>query len=239
MKQILRNLCPPIIWNALFKLQSLGKGLVQKELPEVSLIEEKNENPGKQDLDLYWTSEMAKILDEWGLDNVWNEIQLLLSTCKGKVLDIACGTGKTIEILDKFSDLEIYGCDISDLFIKKAVERGINPNKLIVCDATNTNYLNNQFDYSYSIGSLEHFTLEGIDAFVKESNRITAKASFHMIPTSRTQTNEGWMKTLQSFFNNSDEWWLERYKQHYKKVVVVNSKWNDDISFGKWFICYK
>jgi len=239
MKKILRNFCPPILWRILSKLKYSGKNLRETESDNISLEKKESKNPTEQDLDLYWTPEMAKILDEWGFDNVWNEIQLLLANCKGKVLDIACGTGKTIEMLYKFPDLEIHGCDISDLLINKAIQRGIEENKLIVCDATHTNYEDNQFDYSYSIGSLEHFTLEGIDAFIKESKRITVKASFHMIPTSRSQTNEGWMKTTQSFFNNSDEWWMGKYKKHYRKVEMINSKWNDNISFGRWFICYK
>ena len=239
MRKFLKRICPPILWDVVSrsknKLVSNKAHSLNEEKTMTVLLEE----PKEQDLGLYWTPEMAKILDEWGNDNVWNEIQLLLANCKGKVLDIACGTGKTIEILGKFNDLQVYGCDISDMLIKKGVERGIDESKLVVCDATNTNYLDNQFEYSYSIGSLEHFTLEGIEAFIRESYRITSKVSFHMIPTSKSQTDEGWMKTVQSFFNNSDEWWMKNFKKGFRKVEMVDSKWNDNISFGRWFICYK
>jgi ubiquinone/menaquinone biosynthesis C-methylase UbiE len=239
MKKLIKSLCPPIIWTRMASLKRSQPANRLVKYVEISLQFQNLENPEMQDLDLYWTPAMAKILDEWGTESVWNEIQLLLSCCKGKVLDIACGTGKTMELLRKFTDVEIYGCDISDLLIQKGIERGIDPEKLLICDATCTSYFDNQFDYSFSIGSLEHFTLEGIDAFIKESHRITSKVSFHMIPTSRSQINEGWMKTIQSFFNNSDEWWMAKYKRYYKKVEMVNSKWSDDISFGRWFICYK
>lgn len=197
------------------------------------------EEPKEQDLGLYWTPEMAKILDEWGEDSVWNEIQLLLANCKGKVLDIACGTGKTIEILKKFNEIEVYGCDISELLIQKGIDRGIPIEFLKVCDATKTNYLDNEFDYSYSIGSLEHFTSAGIEDFVKESYRITSKASFHMVPTSRKQRNEGWIKTLQSYHNNSEEWWSNKFNKNYSQVYIIPSKWEDNISYGRWFICFK
>ena len=70
--------------------------------------------------------------------------------------------GKVIEILQKFPKIDIYGCDISDFLIKKAIIRGIDKNKLIVCDATKMKYEDNFFDFSYSIGSLEHFTESGI-----------------------------------------------------------------------------
>ena len=104
---------------------------------------------GKQDLDAYWDPEFAAILDHWGEGTVWVEIALLLWGYEGRVLDIACGTGKTMELLNPLPKLDIYGCDISDLLIKKAVERGISEDHLKVCDATATEYENDHFDVSY------------------------------------------------------------------------------------------
>lgn len=191
-----------------------------------------------QDLDVYWDEEMARILETWGEKNVWKEIKLLMVNCEGKVLDIACGPGKTMEILADLP-LEIHGFDISDLFIKKAIERGINQSHLKVCDATDMPYSNDSYQYSYSIGSLEHFTDDGIIKFLKESFRVTSRTSFHMIPTSRSNKNEGWMKTYQSFHNNSVEWWLEKFNSSYQNVIVLDSTWEDEISVGKWFVCIK
>jgi len=37
---------------------------------------------------------------------------LLLAARRGRVLDIACGTGKVMSILAKFSQIELEGCDI-------------------------------------------------------------------------------------------------------------------------------
>jgi ubiquinone/menaquinone biosynthesis C-methylase UbiE len=196
-------------------------------------------DPGKQDLDLYWDPEYSKILETWGEGNVWDEIQFLLVNCKGNILDVACGTGRTIEILSQVRDLTIYGCDISDLLINKAIERGINPQLLSVCDATKMNFSNDFFDYSYSIGSLEHFTEEGVSKCITECNRVTRYNSFHMLPVSRSGKNEGWMKTVQSFNNNSTNWWLEKFNKSFDTVYVLDSKWSDLISVGKWFICKK
>ena len=191
----------------------------------------------KQDLDLYWDEKYAEVLENWGADNTWNEIQLILSPCKGKVLDFACGTGKTLLLLKKFDDLDLYGFDISDLLIKKAIEKGFSKERLKVADATKTNYLNKEFDYSFSIGSLEHFTLDGIDRFIGESHRITKKVSYHMIPVSKSDEDEGWMKTVQSFYNNSEGWWYKKFEKYFDRVYSIPSKWEDDISFGRWFIC--
>jgi ubiquinone/menaquinone biosynthesis C-methylase UbiE len=197
----------------------------------------KRHEPGEQDLEIYWDPKMAQVLDTWGEGNVWDEVQMLFLNSKGRVLDIACGTGKTIEILSRFKSLDIYGCDISDVMIRKALERGINADRLIVADATKLNYPEGNFDFSFSIGSLEHFTLQGIDQVITQARRVTKRGSFHMVPVSRSNRNEGWMKTLQSFHNNSVSWWIDRFRIQYPKVFALNSKWNDNISLGKWFIC--
>lgn len=191
----------------------------------------------KQDLDLYWDPKMADLLEIWGEENVWNEIQMFFSALSGTVLDIACGTGITTIKLNKFDSLKVFGCDISDLLIDRAIEKGIDKNTLTVCDATEMPYADNQFDYSFSIGSLEHFTDEGIDKFISEARRVTSKASFHMLPTSKSKVNEGWMKTLQSFHNNNNEWWIEKFSKSFTSVIPLRSKWEDRISDGYWFVC--
>ncbi|MFM6843729.1 MAG: class I SAM-dependent methyltransferase, partial [Dolichospermum sp.] len=178
-------------------------------------------------------------LETWGEGNVWSEIQFLMANCNGRVLDIACGTGKTIDIISKIPNIEVYGIYISDLLISKALERGISQSYLKIGDATNTGYASNFFKYSYSIGSLEHFTNTGISEFIAESCRVTEIASFHTIPVSRSGKDEGWIKRFQSYHNNSVDWWLQKFYLSYTNVIVLDSIWQDDISIGKWFICYK
>lgn len=235
IKTLIKQICPPFILNFLRFIRKDDKVELKKIISHKAFID----NPEKQDLDLYWDPEYAKLLDEWGKDNTWIEIQLILSNCKGKILDIACGTGITIKLLEKFPFLELYGFDISDVLIKKALEKNLAADRLRVADATKTNYRKNEFDYSYSIGSLEHFTLEGINEFIRESAHYTKIASFHMVPVSKSEQEEGWMTTVQSFFNNSESWWYDKFKKHYKDVHIVPSKWEDNISFGRWYICNK
>src|SRR5690349_17908582 len=101
-KKYIKLFLPPI----LFKMrQKMNNG---KAFKAVSL----GERPDKQDIDLYWDESYANVLEEWGKDTVWIEIELMFSTLKGKVLDIACGTGPTIEILGKNPNLEVHGFDI-------------------------------------------------------------------------------------------------------------------------------
>lgn len=231
MKNFLDSICPPIILNSFIKLKKIISPNKSTNQDKIII------DSSKQDLEMYWDPEYADVLEVWGTDNTWNEIQLLLSPCKGKVLDIACGTGITIEILRQFSQLELYGFDISDLLIKRAIQKNIPKERLKVADATKENYKENEFDYSYSIGSLEHFTLDGISDFIKQSSRVTKKIAFHMIPVSKSNNDEGWMKTVQSFFNNSEEWWMKKFQEHHTKVYSIPSKWEDAISNGRWFVC--
>jgi len=182
---------------------------------------------------------MAHMLENWGSGTAWHEIQLLLANCSGKVLDIACGTGKTMEILSRFPTLDVYGCDISDFLIGKAVERGIPRHHLVVADATKLTFSDNQFDYAYSIGSLEHFTMDGIRQFLKECHRVVSKTSFHQIPTSKSGKDEGWITQGQSYYNNTVEWWLEKYESVYDTVDLLDSIWEGGPSIGKWFVCTK
>jgi ubiquinone/menaquinone biosynthesis C-methylase UbiE len=192
---------------------------------------------GGQDLANYWDEDFAKVLETWGESSAWKEIEMIMADREGAVLDIACGTGKAIEMLSRFDKLVLYGCDISDLLIQKALERGIAAERLKVCDATRTGYSDAFFAYAYSIGSLEHFTEEGISKVISECRRIVARTVFHQVPVSRTNQNEGWIKPLQSYYNNSVDWWLKKFRVSYKEVYVVDSLWQDRLSVGKWFIC--
>jgi len=225
-QQAWQDFVPPILLKSLRAARGrFAKKLVRPEGKE-------------QDLSVYWDKEMAEILETWGDKNVWREIQLLLVNKTGRVLDIACGTGKTMDVLSKFP-LEIHGCDISDMLIEKAIKRGIPADKLEVCDATNMPYQDDSYNFSYSIGSLEHFSESGINQFLKEAFRVTSNISYHQIPVSKDDQNHGWIKTYQSYHNNSVGWWLERFQEVYKQVYALDSTWEDSISNGKWFICVK
>ena len=197
--------------------------------------------PKSQSLELYSDPEMAKILDTWGERNSWIEIQHIFHQKKDeKILDIACGTGKVIEILNKNLDLKnIYGCDISELLISKAIERGIPRENIKICDATNLPYEENEFDYNYSIGSLEHFTKEGILKFLRSSIRVTKNEGYHMIPVSRNNKDNGWINNHQSYFNNSLDWWASLCNQVSKNYQFLDSSWEDELSVGKWLIIKK
>lgn len=232
LKRIIQQVCPPILLDSVLRIRHQVSHKNPKESSSYA-------EPGSQDLELYWDAKFAEILETWGEGNTWNEIQYLTINLKGKVLDIACGTGRVMRILAHFNGLELYGCDISDFLIKKGIDYGIRNDHLSICDATRMIYQDNSFDYAYSIGSLEHFTETGIVQCISECYRVARISSFHMMPVSRSGKDEGWLKTVQSFYNNSVDWWLLKFKSIYRTVYVLDSRWQDNISIGKWFVCYK
>src|SRR5205085_2747826 len=97
-------------------------------------------SPTGQDLDIYWTEDMAVQLEEWGRGNTWNEIECLMVNCRGKVLDIACGTGVNLISLSKYEFLDVHGFDISPFLLEKAREKGVDSARLRNQDATKTDY---------------------------------------------------------------------------------------------------
>jgi len=232
IKKIIKLILPPLLLNF---LKYLRKKLKKKKF----LSRESN----KQSLDIYFDKEMAEILELWGAKSVWIEIQHFLLGKKGKILDIACGTGKVTEILYKKLNMkEVYGCDVSEFLIEKATKRGIGKDKLKVADATNLPYEDNFFDYCYSIGSLEHFTEDGINQFLASSKRVTKYLGYHMVPVSKSNKDEGWVTDeYQSYFNNSEEWWKNKCKKVFDKVLILDSSWESSESnqVGKWLILSK
>ena len=229
MKKVILLFLPPIILGFYKKIKN-------KLIKKNSFLD-----PKKQELDLYYDKDMAKVLDTWGERDTWIEIQHIFHHKKDpKILDIACGTGKVIKILEKNLNIKsIHGCDISDFLIEKAKLKGIENNRLKVCDATNLPYKNDEFDYNYSIGSLEHFTKDGIIKFLEESKRVTKITGYHLIPVSRSGTDEGWITNYQSYFNNSLTWWTDICKKEFKDILVLDSGWEDEISVGKWLVLRK
>jgi len=191
----------------------------------------------EQDLEIYWDAEFANSLETWGIGNVWHEVKFLALGWRGRVLDVGCGTGKTMEVLAEFPHLDVFGIDISDFLVKKAMERGILPHKIGVGDATSLKYGDREFDHAYSIGSLEHFTEDGIEKCISECQRITKRSAFHMVPVSRSGRDEGWLKTPhQSYYNNSVDWWRRKMALSYSQIIVLDSLWQGEHAVGKWLV---
>ena len=131
MKKIIKNTLPPFITFLLKKIYFTY--LLNKNKLSI--------NRYRQDTKIYNDPITAKKLEEWGYGTVWNEIILLFNGKKGKILDLACGTGKNILDLQTTNpEAILYGCDISQFLIDIARSKGIQSDKLMCIDATKLDY---------------------------------------------------------------------------------------------------
>ena len=237
LKNIVRSSTPPAIWTVfvLFKRAiSNGKRGVTIFHPDT---------PSQQELEVYWSEEMLLRLETWGQANAWIELECLLQFREGKVLDIACGTGVNILALQKFKGLDVYGIDISDLLVQRALDKGVSNDRIFlgnVCESMP--FEDEYFDFHYSVGSLEHFTLEGLHqslTSIRRSCKSTA-LGFHLVPVSIDDTDMGWITSCgQSYWNNSKEFWMNIFNSHFQHVHIIKSSWKDEgLSDGIW-ICTK
>jgi ubiquinone/menaquinone biosynthesis C-methylase UbiE len=198
----------------------------------------RRETGARQDTQIYFEAAFAEVLETWAIKNAWREIQILLGDRTGKVLDVACGTGRTADFLKGFEGLEYHGCDISSMLIERAVQRGIRPERLRVLDATKLDYAEGEFDFVFSIGSLEHFTVAGLRSTLVQCKRVCRGLNFHMVPVSSSGLDEGWITPYQSYWNNSQRWWTHFFEEVFGyNVWTMSSKWADDQSRGVWFVC--
>lgn len=87
------------------------------------------------------------------------------------MLDLGCGNGRVIDVLEKFN-INYTGLDISANLIKNAQNK--YPEKeFIVSDLLKTPFSDNEFDYVLSLATLHHIPSEGLRlAALTEINRI-------------------------------------------------------------------
>jgi len=107
-----------------------------------------------------------------------DELQTLLFSLipkdSKKILDIACGTGKSTELLLK-SGLEVYGCDHDSLMVEEAEKQANNNNLNInykVADVKNLPYEDSTFDV-VTIGTAFHFFVD--EKSISEIKRVLKK----------------------------------------------------------------
>lgn len=95
------------------------------------------------------------------------DLRSLKSFTKGRILDVGCGGGKYLKILDD-SGWDTYGVDVSPIATEHARTLGLN--NIFTGELYNANFPNNYFDVIMMQHSLEH--MHEPFKCLKESNRI-------------------------------------------------------------------
>ncbi|MCX6066247.1 MAG: methyltransferase domain-containing protein [Chloroflexi bacterium] len=92
-----------------------------------------------------------------------------------RLLEIGCGSARTLHYLDQiYSKSSCYALDLSSQAIQ--LVRSINPQfQITIADAFCVPLESNQFDVTFSIGLIEHFTREQAGQIVSEKIRVTQK----------------------------------------------------------------
>ncbi|WP_407166051.1 class I SAM-dependent methyltransferase [Bradyrhizobium sp. ORS 111] len=186
---------------------------------------------------IFWNDEFADLLEVWAAEDAWDEILTLLEGGSGRVLDVGCGVGVAMSRLARFPRLEVYGFDLSDKLVRRAMQRGVPTNRLAVAKATSMPFADQSFAWGYTIGMLHYLTDEEIVGVLRECRRVVAGPTFHQIPVSRRSHDMGWISTFQTVQNNSLAWWKAKFLSVYAQVEIRDSTWSDDLSLGKWMIC--
>ena len=96
------------------------------------------------------------------------------------VLDIACGTGKNIEmLLRENKNIKIIGIDIAEEMLKKAQKN--KHCSFALCSALSLPFKNNAFDFAYSLGLTEYFDSNALKKFFSELYRVLKSNSFAVV----------------------------------------------------------
>ncbi|MBI5701263.1 radical SAM protein [Candidatus Saganbacteria bacterium] len=91
-----------------------------------------------------------------------------------KILDIGCGSGRTLNIFRRWGYSNIIGIDNSVESVKRCIDYGFEKDKdVFVMDGTHTSFKDNEFEVVFSEGILEHFL--DFSGFAKEMARISSK----------------------------------------------------------------
>lgn len=113
----------------------------------------------------YWTNVVKDFKEYWNLDS------------KSKVLDVGCAKGFMLyDLIKLIPGIKVKGLDISNYAIKNSME-DVKKN-LIVGNAKNLPFEDNEFDVVISINSIHNLDIEDCGKSLREIERVSKKNSF-------------------------------------------------------------
>lgn len=145
-----------------------------------------------------------------------------------KILDVGCGSGIVVEMLRQEGFINTFGLDITlsglnstnamikfDLPVEFNPILPINKSNYIESPIWNMPFVDNSFDFVFSVDVLEHLPPELVEQSIKEIYRITSIETIHCIAT--FFDNRGGFK-FHLTVNNID-WWKEQFNKFNDKNI--------------------
>ena len=154
-----------------------------------------------------------------------------------KVLDIACGTGEWLKVVEMFGGLP-FGVDISEKAIR--VSKGwIQNGNFAVGDSESLPYIDHSFDVVCCLGALEHF--EDQQIALKEMIRVAKKNAplLILVPNSKFLTYRlGLFKGTKQTEIKETILSLEEWECLFKESgLIIDNKWKDlHVLSAEWII---
>ena len=144
----------------------------------------------------YWTNVVKDFKEYWNLNS------------KSKVLDVGCAKGFMLyDLIKLIPGIQVKGLDISNYAIKNSME-DVKKN-LIVGNAKNLPFENNEFDVVISINSIHNLDIEDCGKSLREIERVSKKNSFITVDAysndSEKKRMEAWNLTGKTIMS-VDEW---------------------------------
>jgi ubiquinone/menaquinone biosynthesis C-methylase UbiE len=131
-----------------------------------------------------------------------------------KVLDIGCGKGFLLyEISLLLPGIEINGLDVSDYAISNSKEE--IRHRLQIGNANQLPFVDNHFDFVYSITTLHNLHNFDLDNALREMERVGKKNKYLCVESYRNEKEKAnllyWQVTCEAFCTPEEwEWWFRQ-----------------------------
>jgi ubiquinone/menaquinone biosynthesis C-methylase UbiE len=150
----------------------------------------------------YWTNVVKDFKEYWKLDS------------NSKVLDVGCAKGFMVyDLMRLIPGIQVKGLDISNYAIKNCKEEV--KEHLMVGDAKNLPFEDNEFDVVISINSIHNLDIENCGKSLREIERVSKKNSFITVDAYRDVNEkkrmEAWNLTAKTIMS------VEDWKSFFKK----------------------
>ncbi|GAB4219196.1 MAG: hypothetical protein Fur009_4150 [Candidatus Microgenomates bacterium] len=137
-------------------------------------------------------------------------------------LELGCGLGRTVKFL-RFLGVDAKGVDFSKTAYELSDEK-VKP-FIILADASNLPFKDNEFDLVYSHDLLEKLDYQKIKKTIKESIRVSKRYIVHKI---FTKENLWYSLTHKKDFSNVSffykKYWLKIFEEFKDKAVILKRK---------------